>query len=240
MERVDYFGESVAMDGDIIIIGAHENPSRGLGAVYIFWFFDNITISQIYKLTASNGMMYDGFGSSVAIHGNYILVGAPWVDVNGFGDAGSAYLFGNPSKDPTIPEWTQFMQFQPNDLTVLDFFGISVAMDENIVVIGTSDPEANAAYVFEPVSSDAAVDSSASLFSSWTQTAKRTGSMGGNFRSSVTVATLVLRTVSFLPYRFEFLILWTVTRDGFFAITIPAVTITISSIACSLSLDHYI
>jgi hypothetical protein len=144
-----------------------------------------ITVSQVAVLTASNGMEEDLFGTAVAIHGKYILAGAYGVDNDGSDNIGSAYLFGNPSTDPNNPEWMQLTQFQPNDLNTDDWFGVAVAMDDNIAVIGTFN--ANAAYVFAPLNDEEAENSS-SLLSSWTQLTKLTGSSGSNFGFSVGVA----------------------------------------------------
>jgi hypothetical protein len=171
----NWFGESVAMDGDIIVVGASGNGIGG--AAYVYRIVDDssvIAISQVTKLTASNGMTGDGFGTSVFIHGNLILVGAPGVKKNGSEFVGSAYLFGNPSTDPDSFEWTQLQQFQPRNLTGWDWFGYSLAMDKNIVVIGTSG-DANAVYVYSPVNND---DVSSSLSTSWIQTAKLIGATG--------------------------------------------------------------
>jgi uncharacterized membrane protein len=204
----DGFGNSVAIDGDIVVVGA-TRVANYTGAVYVYRIVDSnsmITISQLAKLTASNGMGYDNFGSSVAINGNHILVGAtgvnnndsdsvvgaPGVNKNSPANAGSAYLFGNPSNDlNSPPEWTQLQTLQPDGLTGYDWFGGAVAMHENIAVVGTRDSVANAAYVFVPViNTDETADSSSSLSSSstWTQMAKLTGSMGSYFGYSVTVA----------------------------------------------------
>jgi hypothetical protein len=182
-EMNDYFGNSVAVDGDIIVVGASELNSGGPGAAYVYRIIADennnfVSISQVAKLTASNGMVGDWFGGSVAMHGKYILVGAGVV--NSY--SGSAYLFGNPSNNPNTPEWTELKQFQPNDLTEDDSFGYSVAMDDNVAVIGADG--ANAAYVFAPVDSSS---SSSSLSTSWTLTAKLTGSTVTNFGSSVAV-----------------------------------------------------
>jgi hypothetical protein len=177
----DEFGNSVAIQGDIVVVGA-SYASIG-GAVFVYRIFDEnniITISQLAKLTASDGKADDWFGWSVAINENTILVGAHHVDRNDSASVGSAYLFGNPSNDPNAPKWTQLQQLQPNDLAAGDYFGWSVALDENIAVIGTNDPYMNAAYVFAPV-----VSSLSS--SSWTQMAKLTGSTGSWFGNSVAV-----------------------------------------------------
>lgn len=111
----DRFGNSVAIDGEIIVV-ALIYASIG-GAVYVFRVLNNISISQVAKRTASNEMAADKFGWSVAIQGNYILVGSNGVERNSSSEVGSAYLFGNPNDNPNFPEWTQYMQFQPDDLT---------------------------------------------------------------------------------------------------------------------------
>jgi hypothetical protein len=165
---VGFFGDSVAIDGDIIVVGTNEVYTNGPGSAYVYRIIDNnntIAISQVAKLTAFNGRVEDQFGSPVAIQGNYILVGARGENLNHTFAAGSAYLFGNPSNDLNTPEWTQFMQFQPNDLTELDSFGYSVAMDENIAAIGTesNDASAHAVYVFAPVNYDKTVNPSSTF-----------------------------------------------------------------------------
>jgi hypothetical protein len=187
-ETGDEFGDSVAIDGDIIVVGAPEY-SNYTGAAYVYGIITDdennnfVSISQVAKLTASNGVMNDEFGWSVAIHGNTILVGAWGGDRNGSISVGSVYLFGNLSNDPNTPEWTELQLIQPEDLREDDYFGVSVAMDDNISVIGAHG--ANAAYVFAPVDSSS---SSSSLSTSWTQIAKLTGSTDGYFGYSVAVA----------------------------------------------------
>jgi hypothetical protein len=184
----DWFGYSVAIDENIVVVGAVEYHSNGTGAAYVHRIADdnnNVTISQVAKLMASNGLEFDCFGTSVAIYGKYILIGANGVNKNDSRHVGSAYLFGNLSNDPnTTPEWTQLQQFQPDDLAGYHDFGFSVALDENIAVIGTYESSANAAYVFAPVNSDG----SSSLSSSWTQSAKLTGSINSLFGNAVAVA----------------------------------------------------
>jgi hypothetical protein len=182
-ESSDQFGYSVDIDGDIVVVGK-SGVANFKGAVFVYRIIDtndSILISQLAKLTASDGFAFDLFGWSVAINGNTILVGARGVNKNDSIYAGSAYLFGNPSNDSNSPEWTQLQILQPNDLTQTDEFGWSVALDENIAVVGTNDPDAYAAYVFLPV--DSTLSSS-----SWTQMAKLTGSTGSLFGYSVAVA----------------------------------------------------
>jgi hypothetical protein len=174
----EWFGVSVAIDGDNIVVGAPTDASDGPGAVYIYRIINDnnnnniASISEVAKLMASNGSAKDVFGTSVAMHGNSILVGAYGVDQNNSSNVGSAYLFGNLANDFNSPEWTQLQQIQPNYWTEYYNFGNSVAMDDNIAIIGTRDPNANAAHVFVPVTNDETGNSSSLLLStSWTQMA---------------------------------------------------------------------
>ena len=71
----DYFGYSVAIDGDTIVIGAYGAGTGG--AVYILRTTDGgATYVQVAKLTASDAAADDLFGSSVAIAGNTVVIGA--------------------------------------------------------------------------------------------------------------------------------------------------------------------
>jgi hypothetical protein len=174
----DQFGRSVAIDGDMIVVGAYGESSLK-GAAYVFRIIVDknqniISISQQAKLTASNGMAYDYFGWSVAIRGKYIFVGAPLMDSDISSQVGSVYPFENSSNDPASPTWMEIMQFQPEDLIRGDQFGYSVAMDDTIAIIGTQ--FGDSAYVLELVSS------------AWTPTAKLTGSTDSFFGYSVAVS----------------------------------------------------
>jgi hypothetical protein len=87
----DTFGEAVAIDGDRVVVGAprHDFNGEKSGAVYIF---DAVTGNELMKLVASDGVAHDRFGSSVAIHGPTIVVGAPQADTVG-NNAGVTYVF---------------------------------------------------------------------------------------------------------------------------------------------------
>jgi hypothetical protein len=183
------FGESVAIDGDTIVVGATFAPGETTftGAAYVYKINEDgsgsiSSISPVTKLKASGGKPDDLFGFLIAVRGNFILVGATAVETNGpttFNDAGAAYLFAFLSKDSNPPQWTQISKFQPNDLIDDASFGRSVAMDESIAVLG--DSAAFTAYVFAPVDPT-------SLSSAWTEMTKLTGPTNSNFGTSVAVA----------------------------------------------------
>ena len=91
----------------------------------------------------------DNFGSSVAISGSTIVVGA-WLDDTGALNAGSAYVFDAVSGNLL---WTL------NNPTpdVNEYFGYSVAISGNTIVVGaqydgTGANDAGSAYVFDAAS----------------------------------------------------------------------------------------
>jgi hypothetical protein len=98
----DKFGSSVAINGNTIVVEALDAtttyssgpipfPIPGPGAAYLFTGSGS-DWTQNQKLTASDGAEYDSFGSSVAISGDTIVIGAPGTTVGGIAQ-GAAYTF---------------------------------------------------------------------------------------------------------------------------------------------------
>ena len=90
-EGGDYFGKSVAISGDTVLIGARGDSDSAVkaGAAYVF---DLTTGQQVAKLLASDGEFYDEFGDSVAISGDTALIGA-YDDDDTAPSAGAAYVY---------------------------------------------------------------------------------------------------------------------------------------------------
>ena len=92
-----YFGQSVAIDGDRLVIGApgedSDNGSQS-GVVYVYQILDDGKVRLLESLIHPTGNANDQFGHSVSISGLNILVGAPGYDLdNDRWNAGSAVLF---------------------------------------------------------------------------------------------------------------------------------------------------
>ena len=123
----DIFGSSVAIDGNNVLIGAIGNDSDGIsvGRAYLF---DGMSGNLSQRFTIPDITSTDRFGSAVAIDGNNVLIGAPFNDSDGI-DVGRAYLF-----DGITGNLTQ--TFIMPDAASRDFFGSSVAIDGNNVLIG--------------------------------------------------------------------------------------------------------
>jgi len=150
----DFFGRSVAIDEEVIAVGAYfDFNAQGFaaGAVYIFRF-NGIIWEEEAKLTASDGEENDFFGFTVALDGDVLIVGAHLDDDITNGEAvGSAYIF---RYNPGTGMWNQEQKLQPLDPGFNDQFGYSVGISGNTAVIGAySDDlgvlvDAGSAYVF--------------------------------------------------------------------------------------------
>lgn len=132
----DSFGGSVSVSGDHIIVGAryHDGADINTGAAYVFYRFPSGGWQFVQKLTASDTVGYDSFGWSVSIEGSRIIVGAFRTTVNGFTNAGSAYVFDYP---PGGPLWVETTKLTASDVGHYDEFGYSVAVSGNSTIVGT-------------------------------------------------------------------------------------------------------
>ena len=78
----DQFGQSVAIEGDAVVIGAPnhdlgQDPTTGEGAAYVF-ARTNTNWGEQQKLIATNALPFDFLGAAVDIDGPTVLVGAPF------------------------------------------------------------------------------------------------------------------------------------------------------------------
>jgi hypothetical protein len=171
----DRFGASVAISGDTLVVGAPfedssasgsetDNSVSGAGAAYVFTRSSGVWSQQAF-LKATDAEEFDYFGTSVAITGETLVVGAPQEDSkvtigegdNSITDSGAAYVF---TRSDGI--WTQQAFLKANYAGMNDLFATSLAISGDTLVVGaigedsnTSDSEidnsafdAGAAYIF--------------------------------------------------------------------------------------------
>ncbi len=140
----DSFGGSVAISGDYAIVGARGDDDKGenSGSAYIFKKDVNGNFTQTDKLTASDGAYSDSFGGSVAIDGDYVVVGAVGDDDNG-NRSGSAYIFKNDGNG----NFSEIAKLTASDGSSKDRFGENIAIDGKYVII--SAPRNKSAYIFK-------------------------------------------------------------------------------------------
>ena len=146
----DYFGASVAIDGDVAVVGAPRRQHAAeiyAGSAYIFTR-SGTTWTYTAELKAADYDDGDTFGSSVAIDGSSIIIGAPLDNRKATG-AGSAYAFVH-----TGGVWVQQYKMYATDAQLGDQFGRSVGVSGSRAVVGAIEEDgkgsnAGAAYVFE-------------------------------------------------------------------------------------------
>jgi trimeric autotransporter adhesin len=179
----------VGISGDTIVAGASgEYPAMTPGAVYVFveprggWRSE----TQTAKLTASDGLIGNELGASVAISGGTVVAGAVNAIVNGNPDQGAVYVFTEPRGG-----WrseTQTAELTASDGAEGDDLGSSTGIYGDAVVAGAVGATVNgnregAAYVFTEHPGG---------WRSETQTAKLTASDGApqdGFGASVAIGT---------------------------------------------------
>src|SRR5262245_29771598 len=129
----DYFGESVALDGDMLVVGARNDDidaNTDQGSAYVFTRSGGIWTQQ-QKLVANDGAADDWFGWAFALDGDMLVVGARNDDIGANTDQGSAYVFTR--SDLTC---TQHQRPVANDGAADDNFGAAVALDGDMLVVG--------------------------------------------------------------------------------------------------------
>ena len=154
----DYFGRSVSIDGDTIVIGALNDDDKGTnsGSAYVFTLDTAGDLAfgwtQVTKLTADDGASDDLFGYSVSIDGDTIVIGA-LNDDDRFFASGSAYVFTRDTAGDLASGWTQVTKLVADDGAYGDHFGRIVYVDSGMIVIATiydddKGTSSGSAYVF--------------------------------------------------------------------------------------------
>ena len=174
----DQFGISVSVSGDTVIVGSVFDDDNGVssGSAYIFTR-SGTDWSQQAKITPNDGTAGDFFGYSVSLSGDTVIVGSYLDDDNG-NNSGSAYIFTRSGTD-----WSQQAKITPNDGSADNFFGISVSLSEDTVIVGANQDDSGnnsgSAYIFTRTGG------------TWTQQAKITpndGTAGDFFGYSVSLS----------------------------------------------------
>ncbi len=159
----DWFGWSVSVSGDTIVVGAYQedsnttgingyqldNSASKSGAAYVFVRDGGVWSQQAY-LKASNSEANDRFSTTVALSGDVVVVGATGEASNTTGvngdqadnsavKAGAAYVFVRVGG-----VWSQQAYLKASNTDIIDFFGYSVSVSGDTVVVGAPAEESNA------------------------------------------------------------------------------------------------
>jgi hypothetical protein len=143
----DQFGRSLSLSGDVAIVSAYLDDDRGdsSGSAYVYQKNSSTGLwEQKQKLTASDGVANDRFGSSVSVSGDVAIIGAYQDDSS----KGSAYLY---EKNGSSGLWERKQKLTASDGAASDLFGWSASVSGNVAIIGAyvKDSSKGAAYLYE-------------------------------------------------------------------------------------------
>ncbi len=214
-DAFDLFGGAVSISGDTVAVGAiwEDSNASGVngnesddsaddsGAAYVF-VRNGTTWTQQAYFKASNVEALDIFGISVAISNETVVVGARDEDSSATGvngdqgddgasDSGAAYVF---VRNGTT--WTQQAYLKASNTGADDFFGYSVCISGDTVLVGASLEASNATGVNGNQNDNSAFASGAAYVfvrsgTNWTQQAYLKGfnsESGDFFGDSVSVS----------------------------------------------------
>ncbi|MHC4429632.1 MAG: FG-GAP repeat protein, partial [Planctomycetota bacterium] len=123
------FGISVAVDGDVLAVGAYLEDS-GAGAVYMYRHDGSSWIREA-RLTASDASPGDELGRPIALDGNVVLAAAKLDDDAGT-NSGSAYVFRYDGAN-----WNEEAKLIAPDGSGFDWFGQGVSVDREAIIVGS-------------------------------------------------------------------------------------------------------
>ena len=121
----DYFGQSAAISGETLVLGASQDA--GGGSAHVFtrlgssWFLES-------RLSAADGSVWDHFGHSASIFGDIIVIGSPRMG----GRSGAAYVF-----ERSGVSWSQRTRLHDPQGAANDYFGYSVCVSNGGLAIGS-------------------------------------------------------------------------------------------------------
>ncbi len=151
----DGFGHCVALSGTTAVVGAWTKTvgtAGAQGAAYVFTQTSAGWVQQGPALHASDGGVEDRFGSSVALAGSTLIVGAASAKIGASFNQGAAYVFTSSGGS-----WTQVgPALHAGDGTAGDGFATSVALSGTTALVGApgksigANLNQGAVYVFAP------------------------------------------------------------------------------------------
>lgn len=148
------FGQSLAFDGQRLVVGAPEADAGGVsnaGAVYVFERIGGAFL-ETARLVAADPGVEDRLGSAVDVDGERIAAGAAQDQVGNANFAGSVDLF-----ELGPGGWSEVARLVASDGQAIDLFGHSLALDGDDLLVGayvhdaSAGADAGTVYAFERV-----------------------------------------------------------------------------------------
>jgi hypothetical protein len=129
----DWFGVAVTIQGDIAVVTSVSNGANGYGYGCAYVYRNNGSTWDLETVLGGDGGDYTFYGSSVAISGDTLVVGAMHESIKGW-NAGAVYVYRF-----TNDTWILEQKINPNDPSPYEYFGASVAIKDNLIIVGACD-----------------------------------------------------------------------------------------------------
>lgn len=133
--NIGFCNDDLAFDGSTIVVSALSEDIGGTsnrGAVYVY-DFDGSTITFNTKITAPENEANQQFGDNLAINGNTLVIGAPYVDKDGFTNRGVTYV-----STKTVSTWGSLQELHKpieNPLDASDYYGRDLDTDGTRIIV---------------------------------------------------------------------------------------------------------
>mmetsp|Transcript_25839 Transcript_25839/g.43585 ORF Transcript_25839/g.43585 Transcript_25839/m.43585 type:complete len:525 (+) Transcript_25839:87-1661(+) len=134
-DQNSFFGRKVALRNGTMVIGADgdSEAAPSAGAVYIFRQGSNSgNWKEKQKITPESEEGYDLFGTSVALWGNHLVVGAAGAIANNV-KSGSVHIY---ESDSDGKNWALLTTLSASDASSSDKYGASVAIHGDVILVG--------------------------------------------------------------------------------------------------------
>jgi len=138
-----FFGDTLTADGNYLLVGSPRDDTAGTraGAAYLFDVNTGNLLQSFFNPTPPlNLFALDGFGGSVALQGNNVLIGAQGDDTAQGARSGAAYLFDTTTGDLV----NTFLRPTAEDVTGSNGFASSVGFLGDRVIIGDANDNTGA------------------------------------------------------------------------------------------------
>lgn len=145
---LETYSFALSVSDDLLVVGATNHGSLNSGRVYAYQDLGGGVWTDLGNVVTSDGMTFDQYGWEIDLDGDLLAVSA----ISGNG-TGKAYAFRYDGI-----QWAEEDILQPMDLDPVDAFGVSIAVSNELIVVGSLldddacplDPDCNsgAAYVF--------------------------------------------------------------------------------------------
>ncbi|GMU23321.1 MAG: hypothetical protein AMXMBFR13_34000 [Phycisphaerae bacterium] len=130
------FGHSVAVEGDLIIVGAYGDSHEGASGSITMFRYDGAGWDSEGRHTTAFAA---ALGTRVAVNSGLVVAASPYED-----GSGAVYLFRR-----VADTWIQEERLTPSDAAAVSLFGLAISIEGDRVAIGASDATATGAiYVY--------------------------------------------------------------------------------------------